>query len=131
MTTRADVGLAQDVIPKGRIATPTRGSNAHLVRGEWSSSQVACHAFARGQSHTLPSLQVANGERMMGLDFCFTGDRYRQLNQGLHKFSIYLLGSLCRLCTLRVKEQFSVDRVLARYGTESQKVMKKRDRITL
>src|ERR1039457_3287416 len=131
MTTLADIGLAQDVIPKGCLATRTRGSDAHLVRGEWSYSQVACHGLARGQSHTLPSLQVTNGERMIGLNLGFTGDRYRQFDQGLYKFSVHLLGSLRPLGTRRVKEQFPVDRMLARYSTESQKVRKKWDRITL
>ena len=56
LTARADVGFAQDVILKRCIATPTRGSYAHVVCGEWSYPQVACHSLARGQSHTLTSL---------------------------------------------------------------------------
>ena len=68
---------------------------------------------------------------MIGLVFGFAGDSYRQLNQGLYKFSINFLGSLCRLGTARVEEQFPVNRVLARYCTESQEVRKERNRITL
>ena len=104
MTTRADIGFAQDVIPQGSIATPTRGSDAHLVCGEWGDPQVTCHDLARRQSHTLSSLQVTNRERMIDLDFGFTSDSYRQLNQGLYKLSINLLGSLCRHGIRRVEE---------------------------
>ena len=85
------------------------------------------HGLARRQADTLPSLQVTNGERMIGLDFGFAGDSYRQLNQGLYKFSINFFPSLCRLGTARVEEQFPVNRVLARYCTESQEVRKERD----
>src|ERR1700734_1926665 len=68
---------------------------------------------------------------MIGLDFGFTGNRYRQLDQGLYKLSINLLGSLCRLSTRRVEEMFPVNHVVARYCTESQEVRKERNRITV
>src|SRR5580704_3958246 len=118
MTARAHIGFAQDVIPQGRICTPTRGSDAHLVCGEWSDPQVTCYGLARRQSHTLSSLQVTNGQRVICVDFGFTGDSYRQLNQILYKSSIDLLGSLCRRYIRRVEEQFPVDCVLARDCTE-------------
>ena len=62
MTALADVGFAQDVVPQRSLATPTRGSDAHLVCGEGSDSEVTGHGLARWQPDTLPSLQVTNGE---------------------------------------------------------------------
>jgi hypothetical protein len=65
---------------------------------------VPGHGLARRQADTLPPLQVTNGERMIGLDFGFAGDSYRQLNQGLYKFSINFFGSLCRRGTAPIEE---------------------------
>ena len=79
----------------------------------------------------MPSLQVTDGERMIVFDFAFTGDGYRQLNEGAHELPINFLGSLRRWRTGRVEEQCPVDRVLTRYGAESQEIRKERNGIGL
>lgn len=47
MTTRADVGFAQDVIPERRIPSPTRRSDAYCVCGEWIYPQMTRHYLTR------------------------------------------------------------------------------------
>lgn len=120
MTTCEDVRFAENVVPQRRLATPTRRSNADLLCGERSGSKVAGQGLARRQADTLSSLQVTNGEGMIGFNFALTSDRYRQLNECLHKLSIDLLRPLRECRTRCIEEQRPIDYVLARYSTESQ-----------
>jgi hypothetical protein len=62
---------------------------------------------------------------MVIFDLAFTGDSYRQLNECADELSIHFLGALRRWRTGHVEEQCPVDRVLARYGAESQEIRKK------
>jgi hypothetical protein len=131
MTTCTDIRFAQNVVPQRRLATPTRGRDGNLFRGEWSDSDVTGHSLARRQPDTLPSLQVTNGERMIVFDFAFTGDGYGQLNECSHKLSIDFLGPLCGCRTGCVEEQPPVDRALTRYRAESKEIGKERHGVSL
>ena len=88
MTTCTDVGFAEDVIPKGSLALPARGSDANLLRSERSNSDVTGHSLARRESDTVTALQVTNGERMIVLNLALTGDGYRQLDECSHQLPI-------------------------------------------
>ena len=110
---------------------PTRGSETNLFRGERDYSDVTSDRLAGWQPHALPSLQVADGERMIVFNLAFTADGCRQLNERSHKPSIDFLGSLCRCRAGRVKEQRPVDRALTRYRAESQKIRKERHGISV
>jgi hypothetical protein len=62
---------------------------------------------------------------MVIFDLALTGDGYRQLNESAHELPVHFLGSLRRWRTGCVEEQCPVDRVLTRYGAESQEIGKK------
>ena len=48
---------------------PASGRDADLLRGEGGDSDVTGHCLARWKPDALPSLQVADGERMIVFDF--------------------------------------------------------------
>ena len=63
----AGVGLAQDVEPERRLAPPAMLGEPALGRRQRLDAEFAGDRLARGQSGGLPALQVARGERPVGV----------------------------------------------------------------
>src|SRR5690348_12111771 len=68
-------GFAKNVIPERSFAMPVGGCEADLLRSEWCGSDVTRNCFAGWHADSLPSLQVAKGERMMVFIAALTSDR--------------------------------------------------------
>jgi hypothetical protein len=91
MTSGTRVGFAKDVVPERGLALPTCRSDANLLRGEWSNSDVTGYGFARREPAPLAALQVTNGKRMIVVNLTLTRDGHWQRNECSHKFAIDFL----------------------------------------
>ena len=90
-------------------------------------ADVARDRLARRQPDRLAALQVARGERVVGLVVHVAGDLRRQVDQARGQAAVHPLRPLRRRLAGQVEEQRPVDGALGRHGAEAHQVGEHRE----
>src|SRR5262249_32324289 len=92
--TSADVGFSKNVVPERSFALPTDARDSDLVCGERRDLHVTSDGLTGWQADSLTALEVANGERMVIVDFALTGESDRKLDERADELAVDFLGAL-------------------------------------
>ena len=122
----ADAGLAQDVEPERRLAVPAMLAEPALGGRQRLDAELAGDRLARGQSGGLAALEIARGERPVGIVVDVAGDRLRQADQRRGQAPVDPFRPLRRGAPGDVEEQRPVDRHLGPHRRKPDQVREQR-----
>ena len=108
------VGLAEDVEPERRLVAPAVAREPDVGRVERLGADEARDRLARGQADRLAALEVARGERVVGLVVDVAGDLRRQVDQARGQAAVHPLRPLRGRLAGQVEQQRPVDGALGR-----------------